>query len=248
MFGAGLDSGVTKTNSHGEYKVAEGVTSEIFRAILDYYKSGIMHCPVTVNIADLKEACQYFLIPFTTETIRCFNLRSLMHELSDDGARNQFERFLGEYLILALAKSAQTGDRECHVVILKDEDSVSWDPEYPPNTGEEYLQIVRNTSMVRFLKYVENRDVAKQVLKERGLKKIRLGIEGYPTHMEKVKHRQNSDRPEVIYNYIQRPFIRLSWEKEEAKSRHVDFQCVKAKADVPPDAEAGALLSDPIWD
>jgi BTB/POZ domain-containing protein 10 len=74
MFGAGLDSGVTKTNSHGEYKVAEGVTSEIFRAILDYYKSGIMHCPVTVNIADLKEACQYFLIPFTTETIRCFNL------------------------------------------------------------------------------------------------------------------------------------------------------------------------------
>jgi hypothetical protein len=30
-----------------------------------------------------------------------------MHELSDDGARNQFERFLGEYLILALAKSAQ---------------------------------------------------------------------------------------------------------------------------------------------
>ena len=71
---------------------------------------------------------------------------------------------------------------------------------------------------------------------------------GYPTHMEKLKHRQNSDRPEVIYNYIQRPFIRMSWEKEEAKSRHVDFQCVKAKADVPPDAEAGALLSDPTWD
>jgi hypothetical protein len=35
--------------------------------------------------------------------------------------------------------------------------------------------------MVRFLKYVENRDVAKQVLKERGLKKIRLGIEGMTT-------------------------------------------------------------------
>ena len=40
--------------------------------------------------------------------------------------------------------------------------------------------VVRNTGMVRFLKYVENRDVAKQVLKERGLKKIRLGIEGTP--------------------------------------------------------------------
>ena len=32
--------------------------------------------------------------------------------------------------------------------------------------------------MYRFFKYIENRDVAKQVLKERGLKKIRLGIEG----------------------------------------------------------------------
>ena len=33
--------------------------------------------------------------------------------------------------------------------------------------------------MFRFFKYIENRDEAKQVLKERGLKKIRLGIEGF---------------------------------------------------------------------
>jgi len=33
-----------------------------------------------------------------------------------------------------------------------------------------------------------------------------------------------------MYNYVQRPFIRMSWEKEEAKSRHVDFQCVKSKS------------------
>lgn len=32
--------------------------------------------------------------------------------------------------------------------------------------------------MNRFCRYIENRNVAKQVLKERGLKKIRLGIEG----------------------------------------------------------------------
>jgi len=32
--------------------------------------------------------------------------------------------------------------------------------------------------MYRFFKYIENRDVAKQVLRDRGLKKIRLGIEG----------------------------------------------------------------------
>jgi hypothetical protein len=81
--------------------------------------------------------------------------------------------------------------------------------------------------MYRFFKYIENRDVAKQVMKERGLKKIRLGIEGYPTYKEKIKKRAGG-REEVIYNYVQRPFIHMSWEKEEAKSRHVDFQvCIQ---------------------
>lgn len=81
--------------------------------------------------------------------------------------------------------------------------------------------------MYRFFKYIENRDIAKQVLKERGLKKIRLGIEGYPTTKEKVKIRPGN-KFEVIYNYIQRPFMLMSWEKE--KSRHVDFQCVRSKS------------------
>lgn len=40
------------------------------------------------------------------------------------------------------------------------------------------LSVVYSTHLYRFFKYIENRDVAKQVLKERGLKKIRLGIEG----------------------------------------------------------------------
>ena len=40
------------------------------------------------------------------------------------------------------------------------------------------LSVVYSTSLYRFFKYFENRDVAKEVLKERGLKKIRLGIEG----------------------------------------------------------------------
>lgn len=52
---------------------------------------------------------------------------------------------------------------------------------------------------------------------------------GYPTYKEKVKKRPGG-RPEVIYNYVQRPFIRMSWEKEEGKSGHVDFQCVKSKS------------------
>lgn len=34
----------------------------------------------------------------------------------------------------------------------------------------------------------------------------------------------------AIYSYIQRPFLRMSWEKEEAKSRHVDFQCVRSRS------------------
>merc|ERR1712200_70315 len=83
--------------------------------------------------------------------------------------------------------------------------------------------------MGRFFKYVENREQSKCVLRERGLKKVKLGIEGYPTYKEKVRKRPGG-KAEVIYNYVQRPFIHMSWEKEEAKSRHVDFQCVKSKS------------------
>lgn len=91
------------------------------------------------------------------------------------------------------------------------------------------IAAVHSTAMHRFFKYIENRDVAKQVMKDRGLKKIRCGIEGYPTHKEKIRRRPGG-RAEVIYSYVQRPFIHMSWEKEEAKSRHVDFQCVKSKS------------------
>jgi BTB/POZ domain-containing protein 10 len=35
---------------------------------------------------------------------------------------------------------AQHGDRECHIVILCEEDVVDWDEEYPPQMGEEYSQ------------------------------------------------------------------------------------------------------------
>ncbi|XP_014803981.1 PREDICTED: BTB/POZ domain-containing protein KCTD20-like, partial [Calidris pugnax] len=90
-------------------------------------------------------------------------------------------------------------------------------------------QVLYSSKLYRFFKYIENRDVAKAVLKERGLKNIRIGIEGYPTCKEKVKRRPGG-RSEVIYNYVQRPFIQMSWEKEEGKSRHVDFQCVRSKS------------------
>lgn len=112
-----------------------------------------------------------------------------MHELSNEGARCQFEVFLEELILPVMVASAERGDRECHVVNLLDDDVVDWDKEYPPEMGEEYSQTVASTAMYRFFKYIENRDVAKQVMKERALKKIRLGIESYPTHIEKIKKR-----------------------------------------------------------
>lgn len=40
------------------------------------------------------------------------------------------------------------------------------------------LEVIYSTKLYRFFKYIENRDVAKALLKERGLKNIRIGIEG----------------------------------------------------------------------
>ncbi|CAL1282290.1 unnamed protein product [Larinioides sclopetarius] len=229
MFGSSLENNFTRPNERGEYEVAEGISAVVFRAIMEYYKAGIVHCPPSVSVPELREACDYLLIPFDANTIRCHNLRGFLHELSNEGARQQFEKFLEELILPVMVASAQRGDRECHIVVLLDDDIVDWDMDYPPQMGEEYSQIIYSTAVYRFFKYIENRDVAKQVLKERGLKKIRLGIEGYPTYKEKVKCRPGG-RSEVIYNYVQRPFLRMSWEKEEAKSRHVDFQCVKSKS------------------
>uniref|UniRef100_A0A671PMU3 BTB/POZ domain-containing protein 10-like n=1 Tax=Sinocyclocheilus anshuiensis TaxID=1608454 RepID=A0A671PMU3_9TELE len=243
MFGSGREHNFTRPNEKEEYEVAEGISSTVFRAILDYYKSGIIRCPDGISIPELREACDYLCISFDYSTIKCRDLSALMHELSNDGARRQFEFYLEEMVLPLMVASAQSGERECHIVVLTDDDVVDWDEEYPPQMGEEYSQIIYSTKLYRFFKYIENRDVAKSVLKERGLKKIRLGIEGYPTYKEKVKKRPGG-RPEVIYNYVQRPFIRMSWEKEEGKSRHVDFQCVKSKsitnlaaaaADIPQD-------------
>ncbi|XP_060622755.2 BTB/POZ domain-containing protein 10 isoform X1 [Anolis sagrei] len=243
MFGSGREHNFTRPNEKGEYEVAEGIGSTVFRAILDYYKTGVIRCPDGISIPELREACDYLCISFDYSTIKCRDLSALMHELSNDGARKQFEFYLEEMILPLMVASAQSGERECHIVVLTDDDVVDWDEEYPPQMGEEYSQIIYSTKLYRFFKYIENRDVAKSVLKERGLKKIRLGIEGYPTYKEKVKKRPGG-RPEVIYNYVQRPFIRMSWEKEEGKSRHVDFQCVKSKsitnlaaaaADIPQD-------------
>lgn len=180
MFSSGID--FMHPNERGEYEVADGISATVFRSILEYYKGGLIRCPPTVSVQELREACDYLLVPFDAHTVKCQNLRGLLHELSNEGARCQFEVFLEELILPLMVNSAQRGDRECHVVVLLDDDVVDWDEEYPPQMGEEYSQTVNSTAMYRFFKYIENRDVAKQVMKERGLKKIRLGIEGYPTY------------------------------------------------------------------
>ena len=67
-----------------------------------------------------------------------FHVGGLLHELSNEGARAQVESFLEELILPVMVNSAQRGDRECHLVVLLDDDVVDWDEEYPPQMGEEY--------------------------------------------------------------------------------------------------------------
>ena len=34
----------------------------------------------------------------------------------------------------------QKGERECHIIVLMDDDTIEWDTEHPPYTGEENIQ------------------------------------------------------------------------------------------------------------
>lgn len=56
----------------------------------------------------------------------------LLHHLSNQGAEHQFDIFLEDVLTPAMARSANLGERECHIVCLSNEDLVEWDDELPP--------------------------------------------------------------------------------------------------------------------
>ncbi len=96
MFGSAMD---LRTNENGEYEVAKGVAAPLFKAILvsthtrpshthtltphthtpshltqEYYKSGIVTCPPSESLQELRESCDYLMIPFTEKTIRTTNL------------------------------------------------------------------------------------------------------------------------------------------------------------------------------
>jgi hypothetical protein len=55
---------------------------------------------------------------------------------------------------------------------------------------------VHNSSLLRFLYSYENRNIAKRVLKEHGLKKIKIGIEGFPTFAERTKRGATGEKLE----------------------------------------------------
>lgn len=76
MFSSGLD--ITHTNDRGEYELAEGISATVFRSILEYFKGGVIRCPPTVSVQELREACDYLLVPFDAGTIRCQNLREYL--------------------------------------------------------------------------------------------------------------------------------------------------------------------------
>lgn len=77
MFSTKLEN---KRNENGEYSVAYGISSTIFKAILDYYKHGLIRCPQNCSIQELKDACDYLLIPFDGTTIRSHDIRGLLNE------------------------------------------------------------------------------------------------------------------------------------------------------------------------
>jgi len=159
---------LVRPNEKNEYEVADGISSCCFKAILDYYHFDCMHLPPSVSVSELREACDYLLIPFNVSTVKCQDLRGLLHELSNEGAKVQFSIYLEELILPQFLVSAQRGERECHIVVLLDEDVVDWDEEYPPQMSEDIItQVVYSTNLYKFFKYAENRDVAKQVSKAR---------------------------------------------------------------------------------
>jgi len=204
-------------------------TAPCFKAIIDFYKRGQIRCPANVSITELKEACDFFLVPFNHDSVKTENVGLLLHQLSNEGAESQFSSFLEDVLVPAMALSASLGERECHIVCLSNEDTVDWDDDLPPRLGEQYAQVVHSTALIRFMKYHENRKIAKSLMRRRGLKHVKIGVEGFPTFAVKIKWKDDGTKLEVVYNYEQRPFIQLSWEQEDSKSRHVNFQTVRSR-------------------
>ena len=61
-------------------------------------------------MAELREACDYLLIPFNAEIIKCQNLSELLHEVSNDGSREKFtSHFMEEIILPKILECARRG-------------------------------------------------------------------------------------------------------------------------------------------
>jgi hypothetical protein len=106
MFGSCLDSQLTRPDDNGDYVITHAVTAAAFQSILHYYRSGQIRCPPNVSVAELHEACNYFLIPFTHTSVKSEHMGQLLQQLSNQGARCQFAEFIEELILPAMARCA----------------------------------------------------------------------------------------------------------------------------------------------
>ena len=195
MFSSSLE--YSQVNEHGDHVINYPVSADVFAAILKFYRTGTVQCPPTTPVSELHEACKFFLIPFDHTSIDCSDVGKFLHELSNKGAIKQFEAFLKNSLLPAMAKwvdacacvracvcaglcvcvsecicvrgvsvcmcvfyfkeqsqtpppllpfflsggrCAEIGDRKCHIVVLRNEQTVEWDEDLPPALGEQFAK------------------------------------------------------------------------------------------------------------
>ena len=82
-----------QVNEMGEYEVAaQGYSASTFRAILDFYRTGVINCPPHGSLQELREACDYFLIPSNATTA----IINLMVDGLDDVEQNLQDGFEAE--------------------------------------------------------------------------------------------------------------------------------------------------------
>ncbi|KFO35484.1 BTB/POZ domain-containing protein KCTD20 [Fukomys damarensis] len=105
--------------------------------------------------------CDSLCINFDFNTIQRQDLSALLHELPNDDAHKQCDNYLEELLLPIMVGCAKKGERECHLFMLTDQDSVDWNEDHSQPMGEEYSQILYSSKLYRFFKYIKNRDVAK---------------------------------------------------------------------------------------
>ena len=90
----------------------------------------------------------------------------------------------------------QHGERECHIVVLIDDDVVEWDEEYPPQMGEEHSQSKYTVCCILFKQLTSYLSLTR---KEQNVNSLNKVIEEYNSqiHTGCVRHSTH-----FIYGYM----------------------------------------------